>query len=230
MSFVPVHVRRSEDSMFPQRSPVMKILIADDHPVVRHGLRQLLASEQDMVVVGEAENGLDALELVGKLEWDVAILDYSMPGRSGLDLIKEIKRQHPDRPVLVLSMLPEEVHAAQVYKAGGAGYIKKESATEELTAAIRKVVKGGKYVSPTFAEKLASGLASNADKPLHESLSDREYRVMWLLASGRQINEIATELFLSPSTISTYRARILKKLMLTDNAALVRYAIEQRLI
>lgn len=208
----------------------MKILIADDHPVVRHGLKQLLASEQDMVVVGEAVNGLDALELVGKLEWDVAVLDYSMPGRSGLDLIKEIKRRHPDRPVLVLSMLPEEVHAAQVYKAGGAGYIKKESACEELTAAIRKVVKGGKYVSPTFAERLASGLASNTDKPLHESLTDREYRVMWLIASGKPINEIATEMFLSPSTISTYRARILKKLILTDNAALVRYAIEHQLI
>ncbi|HXC38884.1 MAG TPA: response regulator transcription factor [Burkholderiales bacterium] len=208
----------------------MKILIADDHPVVRHGLKQLLAGEQDMVVVGAAEDGLEALDMVNKLEWDVAVLDYSMPGRSGLDLIKEIKRQHPDRPVLILSMLPEEVHAAQVYKAGGAGYIKKESATEELTAAIRKVANGGRYVSPTFAEKLASGLATNTDRPLHESLSDREYRVMWLLASGKHINEIAAELFLSPSTISTYRARILKKLMLTDNAALVRYAIEHQLI
>lgn len=208
----------------------MKILIADDHPVVRRGLKQVLASEHDMVVVGEAENGIDALELVRKLDWDVAVLDYSMPGRNGLELIKEIRHIHPDRPVLILSMLPEEVHAAQVYKAGGAGYIKKESASEELTAAIRKVVNGGKYVSSTFAEKLASGLASNAEKPLHESLSDREYRVMWLLASGKQINQIATELFLSPSTISTYRARILKKLMLTDNAALVRYAIKHQLI
>jgi DNA-binding NarL/FixJ family response regulator len=208
----------------------MKIVIADDHPVVRRGLKQVLASEHDMVVVGEAENGLDALDLVRKLDWDVAVLDYSMPGRNGLELLKEIRNIHPDRPVLILSMLPEEVHAAQVYRAGGAGYIKKESASEELTAAIRKVASGGKYVSPTFAEKLASGLASNAEKPLHESLSDREYRVMWLLASGKQINQIATELFLSPSTISTYRARILKKLMLTDNAALVRYAIKHQLV
>ncbi|MBI3526285.1 MAG: response regulator transcription factor [Betaproteobacteria bacterium] len=216
--------------MLPQRNSVIKILIADDHPVVRHGLVQLLANEPDMTVVGAAENGLEALDLMGKLEWDVAVLDYSMPGRSGLDLIKEIKRQHPEHPVLILSILPEDVHAAQVYKAGGAGYLQKESATEELTAAIRKVAKGGKYVSPAFAEKLASGLAHNFDKPLHESLSDREYRVMWLLASGKHINEIAAELFLSPSTISTYRARILKKLMVTDNAALVRYAIEQQLI
>lgn len=208
----------------------MKILIADDHAVVRRGLKEIFASERDMVVVGEAKNGHDLLELVRKLEWDVAILDYSMPGQSGVELIKEIKRLHPSRPVLVLTMLPEEVHAAQVFKAGGAGYINKESANEELTAAVRKVVNGGKYVSPAFAEKLASELAPGAAKPLHESLSDREYRVMWLLASGKQINQIAAEMFLSPSTISTYRARVLKKLNLTDNAALVRYAVKQQLI
>src|SRR5512139_1175125 len=145
----------------------MRILIADDHAVVRRGLREIFAAERDMVVVGEAKNGHDMLELVRKLEWDVAVLDYSMPGQSGVDLIREIKRQHPSRPVLVLSMLPEEVHAAQVFKAGGAGYINKESANEELTAAVRKVMNGGKYVSPTFAEKLASELAPDAQKPLH---------------------------------------------------------------
>ncbi|MGB5079746.1 MAG: response regulator transcription factor [Burkholderiales bacterium] len=208
----------------------MKILIADDHAVVRRGLREILAAEPDMVVVGEAKNGSDALELMRKLDWDVAVFDYSMPGRSGVELIREIKREHPGRPVLILTMLPEEVHAAQVFKAGGAGYINKESANEELTAAIRKVVSGGKYVSPSFAEKLASELANETDKPLHEFLSDREYRVMWFLASGRQINQIATEMFLSPSTVSTYRARILKKLKLTDNAALVRYAVKHQLV
>ncbi len=208
----------------------MRILIADDHAVVRRGLREILASEHDMDVVGEAKNGDEALELVRKLDWDVAVLDFSMPGRSGVELIKEIKRRHPGRPVLVLSMLPEEAHAAQVFKAGGSGYINKESAGEELTAAIRKVANGGKYVSANFAEKLATDLAPDAEKPLHESLSDREYRVMWLLASGKQINQIAAEMFLSPSTISTYRARILKKLKLTDNAALVRYAVKQQLI
>lgn len=208
----------------------MKILIADDHAVVRRGLKEIFASERDMVVVGEAKNGHDLLELARTLEWDVAILDYSMPGQSGLELIREIKRQHPSRPVLVLTMLPEDVHAAQVFKAGGAGYVNKESANEELTAAVRKVAKGGKYVSPAFAEKLASELAPDAQKPLHESLSDREYRVMWLLASGKQINQIAAEMFLSPSTISTYRARILKKLRLTGNAALVRYAVKQQLV
>jgi len=208
----------------------MRILIADDHAVVRRGLKEILASEHDMDVVGEAKDGDEALELVRKLDWDVAVLDFSMPGRSGVDLIKEIKRRHPGRPVLVLSMLPEEAHAAQVFKAGGSGYINKESAGEELTAAIRKVANGGKYVSANFAEKLATDLAPDAEKPLHESLSDREYRVMWLLASGKQINQIAAEMFLSPSTISTYRARILKKLKLTDNAALVRYAVKQQLI
>ncbi len=208
----------------------MRILIADDHAVVRRGLKEILASEHDMDVVGEAKNGDEALELVRKLDWDVAVLDFSMPGRSGVELIKEIKRRHPGRPVLVLSMLPEEAHAAQVFKAGGSGYINKESAGEELTAAIRKVANGGKYVSANFAEKLATDLAPDAEKPLHESLSDREYRVMWLLASGKQINQIAAEMFLSPSTISTYRARILKKLKLTDNAALVRYAVKQQLI
>jgi two-component system, NarL family, invasion response regulator UvrY len=208
----------------------MRILIADDHAVVRRGLKEILASEHDMDVVGEAKNGDEALELVRTLDWDVAVLDFSMPGRSGVELIKEIKRRYPGRPVLVLSMLPEEAHAAQVFKAGGSGYINKESAGEELTAAIRKVANGGKYVSVAFAEKLATDLTPDADKPLHESLSDREYRVMWLLASGKQINQIAAEMFLSPSTVSTYRARILKKLKLTDNAALVRYAVKQQLI
>jgi len=208
----------------------MRIIIADDNAVVRRGLKEILASEHDMDVVGEAKDGDEALELVRKLDWDVAVLDFSMPGRSGVELIKEIKRRHPSRPVLVLSMLPEEAHAAQVFKAGGSGYINKESAGEELTAAIRKVANGGKYVSANFAEKLATDLAPDAEKPLHESLSDREYRVMWLLASGKQINQIAAEMFLSPSTISTYRARILKKLKLTDNAALVRYAVKQQLV
>ena len=213
-----------------EKRRAMKILIADDHAVVRRGLREILASELDMVVVGEATNGVEALNLVRKLDWDVAILDYSMPGQSGVELVKEIKHQFPGRPVLVLSVLPEEVHATQVFKAGGAGYINKESASEELIGAVRKVMNGGKYVSQKFAEKLASELASSTEKPLHESLSDREYRVMWLLASGRQINQIASEMFLSPSTISTYRARILKKLKLTDNAALVRYVIQHQLI
>jgi len=208
----------------------MRILIADDHPVVRRGLREIVASEHDMVVVGEAKSGDEALDMTRRLEWDVAVLDYAMPGCSGAELVREVKRQYPGRPVLVLSILPEEMHASEVFRAGGAGYINKGSANEDLTNAIRKVVGGGRYVSPAFAEKLVIELADGAEKPPHNLLSDREYRVMWLLASGKHINEIAAEMFLSPSTISTYRARILKKLGLSNNAALVRYTVKYRLI
>ena len=208
----------------------MKVLIADDHPVVRHGLKQILAADPEMVVVGEAKNGSEALELARTLEWDVAILDYSMPGRSGVELLSELKREFPQRPVLILSMHPEELHARRVLKAGGAGYMNKESAGEELVAAIRKVVGGGRYVSASLAEKLAVELAPDAQKLPHETLSDREYRVMWLLASGKPIKQIAKEMFLSPSTISTYRVRILRKLGLATNAALVHYAVKHQLI
>lgn len=208
----------------------MKVLIADDHPVVRHGLKQILSVHPDVVVVGEAKNGSEALELARKLDWDVAILDYSMPGRSGLELLTEIKREFPQRPVLILSMHPEEVHARRVLKAGAAGYMNKESAGEELVAAIRKVGGGGKYVSASLAEKLAVELAPDSQKPPHETLSDREYRVMWLLASGKPIKRIAKEMFLSPSTISTYRIRILRKLGLGTNAELVQYAVKHQLI
>jgi DNA-binding NarL/FixJ family response regulator len=208
----------------------MRILIADDHPVVRLGLKQILAAERDMIVVGEAKNGQEALEMGRTLEWDVAVFDYSMPGRSGVELVKEIKRHHPARPVLVLSMHPEELHATQVFKAGGSGYLNKESAGDELTAAIRKVAKGGRYVSAALAEKLASELSPGSEKAPHETLSDREYRVMWLLASGKSINRIGQEMILSPSTISTYRTRILRKLGLSNNAQLVHYAITHKLI
>ena len=208
----------------------MRILIADDHPVVRHGLKQILASESDMTVVGEAKNGVEALELARKVDWDVAILDYSMPGRNGLDALGEMKREFPQRPVLILSMHPEELHARRVLKAGGAGYMNKDSAGDELAAALRKVVNGGKYVSSSLAEKLAVELAPDTQKPPHETLSDREYRVMWLLASGKPINRIAKEMFVSPSTISTYRVRILRKLGLSTNAELVQYAVKHQLI
>jgi two-component system, NarL family, invasion response regulator UvrY len=208
----------------------MKVLIADDHPVVRHGLKQILATDSDMMVVGEAKNGNEAMDLARRLEWDVAVLDYSMPGRSGLELLAEIKREFPQRPVLVLSMHPEELHARRVLKAGGAGYMNKESAGEELAAAIRKVMNGGRYVSAALAERLAVELAPEAQKPPHETLSDREYRVMWLLASGKPINRIAKEMFLSPSTVSTYRVRILRKLGLTSNAELVQYAVKHQRI
>jgi two-component system invasion response regulator UvrY len=208
----------------------VRILIADDHPVVRHGLKQILAAQSDMTVVGEAKNGKETLELAAKVDWDVAVLDYSMPGRSGLDLLKEMKRAHPSRPVLMLSMYPEELHATRVLKAGGSGYVNKESAGEELANAVRKAMNGGKYISTALAEKLAVEIGPGSEKPLHETLSDREYRVMWLLASGKQIKRIARELSLSPSTVSTYRTRILKKVRVASNAELVHYAIRHKLI
>jgi DNA-binding NarL/FixJ family response regulator len=208
----------------------MKILIADDHPVVRQGLRQILSSDQDVEVVGEARNGNEALELARKLDWDMAIFDFTMPGMSGLDLLATVKREFPDKPVLILSVGSEEVHATRVLKAGGAGYISKESAPQELFSAVRKVARGGRYVNPSVAERLAFAFSQDAQKPLHDTLSDREYRVMWLLASARQINEIATEMHLSASTVSTYRTRILRKLKLSNNAELVQYAMKHGLV
>lgn len=208
----------------------MKILIADDHPIVRQGLKQILASDPDLAVVGEARNGDEALALARSLEWDVAILDFSMPGRSGFGLIADMKREFPERPVLILSIHSEQLHAARVLKAGGAGYINKESAPQELTKAVRKVAGGGTYVSLAVAELLAGELNRKSDGPLHERLSDREYRVMWFLASGKQTNAIATEMRLRPSTVSTYRSRILKKLGLRNNVELVQYAIRNQLV
>jgi DNA-binding NarL/FixJ family response regulator len=207
----------------------VRVLIADDHAVVRQGLKQILELDRAAEVVGEAKNGNEALQLARKVEWDLAIIDYSMPGRSGLDLIKDIKREYPKRPVLILSMHPEELHATRVLKAGGAGYINKESASDELLTAIRKVMNGGRYVSAALAERFAFELAPETQRPPHETLSDREYRVMWLLACGKPINQIAKEMFLSPNTVSTYRARILKKLQVMNNAQLVQYAIKHQL-
>jgi DNA-binding NarL/FixJ family response regulator len=208
----------------------MNVVIADDHPLVRQGLKQLLGSEPDMLVVGEARNAEETLELTRDIAWDILILDYSMPDRNGLVVLKEVKRAYPRRPVLILSMHPEDAIAISVLRAGAAGYINKESASEELPLAIRKAFGGGKYVSTSLAEKLALELEGGSQAHPHESLSDREYRVMWMLASGKSITNIAEELALSPNTVSTYRLRILKKLKLEHNADLVRYAIKHRLV
>lgn len=205
------------------------IVIADDHSVVRQGLKQILAAEPDMLVVGEAKDFNETLEVVRDVAWDVLILDYSMPGGNGLQVLKKIKHSYPRRPVLILSMHPEDQIAISALRAGAAGYISKESASEELTVAIRKAISGKKYVSATLAEKMAVELEEGSEGLPHESLSDREYRVMWLLASGKSITHIAEELALSPNTVSTYRIRILKKLKLENNADLVRYAVKHGL-
>lgn len=208
----------------------MKILIADDHPIVRHGVRQVLAEDPAMEVVGEAKDGDEALRLARELQWDVAVVDFSMPGRSGFDLLGDLRREFPGRPVIVLSIHAEQLHAARVLKAGGAGYLNKSSAPQELAKAVRKVAAGGRYVSAALAEMLASDLSSDPGGLPHEQLSDREYRVMWLLASGRQINQIARELVLRPSTVSTYRTRVFRKLRLRNNAELVQYAVRHQLV
>jgi two-component system, NarL family, invasion response regulator UvrY len=208
----------------------MNIIIADDHTVVRQGLKQILAAEPDMQVVGEAKDFGETLEVVGKLDWDVLVLDYSMPGGNGLRVLKEIKHAYPRRPVLILSMHPEDAIAISALRAGAAGYIGKECASEELTVAIRKAVSGKKYVSASLAEKLALELEEGSEGLPHESLSDREYRVMWMMASGKSITHIAEELSLSPNTVSTYRVRILKKLKVENNADLVRYAVKHGLV
>jgi len=208
----------------------MRVLIADDHPVVRQGLKQILLADPDLEVSGEAEDGDQALDLARRVEWDVALLDFSMPGLHGLELVGELKREFPSRPVLLLSMHPEGVHATRVLRAGGSGYLNKGSTAQELTSAIRKVASGGKYLSPALAERLALDLVLETRKPLHESLSDKEYRIMWMLASGKSIGRIARDLSLSPSTVSTFRMRILNKLTLSSNAELVRYAISHNLV
>lgn len=209
---------------------MLKILIADDHAVVRQGLRQILGEIPELSVVGEAANGEDTLSRMRAEPWDVLVLDMSMPGRGGLDVLKDVHRERPETRVLVLSMHPEDQFAVRMLKAGASGYLTKETATDELVKAVRKVMTGGKYISATLAEKLAFDVDGNSDKPRHEKLSDREFQVMRRLAAGKTVQEIANELMLSPKTISTYRARVLEKLELKSNAELIHYAIGNKLV
>jgi two-component system invasion response regulator UvrY len=209
---------------------MIKVLIADDHPVVRKGLREIVKEAFHAAVADEVSNGQQVLERVAKNDYDVVLLDISMPGRNGLDVLKELKGQKPKLSVLVLSIHPEEQYAVRVLKAGASGYLTKESAQDELISAIQKVSTGRKYITPSLAEKLALDLEMGAEKPPHESLSDREYQVMCMMASGKTVKEIAEELFLSVKTVSTYRARLLDKMRMKSNAELTYYAIKHRLI
>lgn len=208
---------------------MLRILIADDHPVVRKGLRQILSEEPDIEVVGEAQNCQEVLELVRKQHWDIVVLDITMPGRGGLDVLKELKHEHPKLPVLMLSVHPENQYAVRALKAHASGYLTKDSAPEELVKAIRKILRGGKYISLTLADKLAFDLEAETEKPLHETLSDREYQVMLMIASGKTVSQIAEELSLSVKTIGTYRARILEKMKMKTNAELTHYVIKNNL-
>lgn len=209
---------------------MLRILITDDHPIVRQGLRQIITETSDMVVADEASNGWEALSKVRASYYDVVLLDISMPGLHGLDIIRQLKNERPGLPVLILSIHPEEQYAVRAFRAGASGYLTKESAPDELLAAIRKVSIGGKYVSSSLAERLASDLETGAEQLPHETLSDREYQVMCMIAVGKTVTKIAEELSLSAQTVSTYRSRILGKMRMRNSAELTYYAIKNRLV
>jgi DNA-binding NarL/FixJ family response regulator len=209
---------------------MIQVLIADDHAVVRRGIKQILAETEDIVVAGEATNGREVLEKINEKNWDVLVLDITMPGRSGLDILKDVREMNPRLPVLVLSMHSEEQFATRMLRSGAAGYVNKESAAEDLVKAVRKVQTGGKYISPAQAERMVTELTTDLNKPAHELLSDREYEIMCHIASGKTPTQIARELSLSVKTISTYRSRLLDKLHMNTSAEITHYAIKNGLV
>lgn len=209
---------------------MIRILIADDHAIVRGGLKQLLSGESGLIVAGEAANGLEALRQLREQPFDVAVMDMSMPGRSGIELIKQIKGEHPKLATLVLSMHKEEQYAVRALKAGALGYLTKESAPDQLVAAIRKVAGGGVFISPGVAERLALELGGNHDAAPHTLLSDREYQIFRMIVSGAPIGAIAAELSLSVKTVSTHKTRILQKMRMSSSAELIHYAIRHQLV
>ena len=209
---------------------MLQILLVDDHELIRAGLKQVLQAGLGKMVVGEAANTTDAITLLQKQNWNIAITDITLPGRSGLDLLVEFKNLRPEMPVLVLSVLSEDEIAMRVLKAGAAGFVHKETSGEELVKAVRKVLAGGKYVSPSLAEKLAMQIGNPQVDDPHKKLSDREYLVMTMLASGKTLTQISKILSLSIKTISTYRSRILQKMHMATNAELTRYALKHNLV
>ncbi|MCL6495288.1 MAG: response regulator transcription factor [Ignavibacterium sp.] len=208
----------------------IKILIADDHAIVREGLKQVVAEEKDMIVAGEAENAETIMNLLEKEKWSIVILDINMPGRNGLEILKDIKQLYPDLPVLILSMFSEEQYGIRAIKAGASGYLKKVSAPDELVKAIRKIVNGGKYITETLADKLADTLGQIKNELPHEKLSDREFEIMCSIAQGKSAEEIADELAISINTFYTYRNRILEKLSMKSNVEITQYVIRNKLI
>jgi two-component system invasion response regulator UvrY len=209
---------------------MLRLLVADDHEVVRKGLVKVLAETLQPIKIDEAKNGQEALNKASKSEYDLIVLDIKMPGKSGLDVLKEIKQHKPKMPVLILSMHPEEQFAIRAIRAGASGYLTKECAGDELVLAVRKALKGERYVSNSLAEIMAGELDSASEKPLHEILSDREYQVMLMIASGKPVGAIAKELCLSAKTISSYRANILLKTKMKNNAEITHYAIQNKLV
>lgn len=207
----------------------MRILIADDHAILRRGLREILQRELPGVVSGEAADAAEVLAQVQRQDWDLLILDVTMPGRSGLDLLKDLRYLRPKLPVLVLSMHSEDQYGRRVLKAGASGYMNKESAPEELITAIRKVLAGGRYVSAALAESLARDLARDDERPPHELLSNRELEVLRKIAAGKTVGQVAAELHLGVTTVSTHRARLMEKMQMSTTAELIRYALQNDL-
>jgi DNA-binding NarL/FixJ family response regulator len=209
---------------------MLRILVVDDHAITRDGLRRILADYPDPIEMGEAANGARTLDLVRQERWDLVLLDISLPDKSGLDVLKVIKKECPGLAVIVLSMYPVDQYALRVLKAGGAGYLTKESAAEQLLQAVQKAVSGGSFITAELAQYMAKELTRKSSRPLHEDLSDREFEVLRLLAAGRSPTEIADQLHLSVKTVSTHKTHVLEKLGLDNAADLVRYAIQHGLV
>ncbi len=209
---------------------MIRVMIADDHAIVRQGLKQILSETGDISVTGEAETGFQAVKVIRQQEFDVMLLDISLPDRNGIEILKQIKKDRPNLMVLMLSMHNENEFALRALKAGASGYLNKQSAPAQLVTAIRQVSEGHKYISPALAQELANAWTSEADRPLHENLSDREFQTLCLIASGKTLSEISIEMCLSPKTVSVYRARMMEKLKISNNSELVRYAIKHKLV
>jgi two-component system invasion response regulator UvrY len=219
-----------DSQLIVQDKIMIRILIADDHAIVREGLKQVVSRTSDLTLADEASTGEEALQKALTKDYDVVVLDISFPDRNGLEILKDIKAEKPDLPILILSIHPEEEVAVRALQTGASGYLTKETASDELVAAIRKVSSGGEYVTISLAERIASMLRSGTAGPLHETLSDREFEVMRGIAAGKTVKEIAGQMFLSPNTVRTYRNRVLEKMGMKTNADIMRYAIEHKLM
>lgn len=209
---------------------MLRVLIADDHPVVRQGVKQILTEELELEQFGEARNAREVLDNVSRKKWDILILDINLPDMNGLEILRQLKKIHPDLPVLVLTVFDEDQIAIRVLKAGAAGFVTKETMPNELIAAVKKIHSGGRYVSPSLAEKLVFNIYAEDEKPIHHRLSNREYQVICLIAAGKSVKQIAEELYLSIQTIRTYRTRILEKMEMKTDAELIHYSIQHGLI
>jgi DNA-binding NarL/FixJ family response regulator len=209
---------------------VTRILIADDHPIFRRGLKSVLEAQPDVELVGEADSGNKVLEMARKRAWDIVVLDIAMPGTGGIEVLRTLKHERPKLPVLILSNHPEDQYAVRAVRAGAAGYITKEKPVQQLVQALQKVLHGGRYISESLAENLACYVEAGTPSALHETLSDREYQVMRMIASGKTLAEIASELHLSPHTVSTYRSRVFEKMQFNSDTELIRYTLENKLI